>query len=386
MDVERFASSEFGSVVWDDHLGLNWFRPTALPRAIKMNEQTVLSLSRADDALGRLAGVGQLLPEEAVLVRPYAMKEALASSRIEGTQTDLQAAFKEEAKPSPAHRRIDARVVMSYLQALDSGRSEVAKTGCLGLETVKRVHGLLMGNSNGAISPIRGRDQAVWLGSPTDRAETAEFVPPINEALQDALADWQDFLRNPPKLPVLVRAALLHYQFLTIHPFSDGNGRAGRLMVLLFLAAENRLPVPLLYLSPYFEDRRREYYDRLQEVRERGALQEWLQFFFTAVEAQASDGVTRAKRLLDLRERYRSELAGSRNRSPEVVELLFENPIIYGSLVRDRLNISSQGALNQIRSLERRGWLMEIGSAGRGGSKLWLAHEVFDAIDQPIEE
>ncbi len=382
MDAERFVSQDFGTVVADEELNLNWFEPAPLPRTVELAEQTILALSRADDALGRLAGVGQLLPDEAVLVRPYAMKEALASSRIEGTQADLQTAFREEAKPSSNRRTLDVREVVSYLRALESGLTEVKDAGRVDLSIVARSHARLMGATDGSASLVRERE--VWLGSPTDRPETAEFVPPIAPAIREALNDWEDFLEHAPSLPTLVRAAMLHYQFLTIHPFLDGNGRVGRLLVLLFLATEERLPVPLLYLSPYFEGRRREYYDRLQAVRERGALQEWIQFFLTAVEAQANDGVRRAKSLLALRERYRSELAGTRNRSPELVEMLFENPIIYGALVRDQLSMSSQGALNQIRALERRGWLSEVGTTGRGGAKLWLAQEVFDAIEEPI--
>lgn len=384
MDPDRFVCQEFGTVIEDRHQDLNWFQPTALPRSVDLAEHTILALSRADDALGKLAGVGQLLPDEDLLVSPYAMKEALASARIEGTQADLQTAFQEEVKPSRDRQALDVHEVVRYLRALNSGMAEVADAGRLTLPAVRQCHRILMGDSNESMSPVRNR--AVWLGSPTDRPETAEFVPPIGQAIHETLADWEEFLNNPPVLPVLIRAALLHYQFLTIHPFVDGNGRAGRLMVLLFLAAENRLPVPLLYLSPYFEERRREYYDRLQTVRERGALQEWLQFFLTAVEAQANDGVRRAKSLLSLREHYRSELAGTRNRSPEVVEFLFENPIINCSLVREQLGMSNQGALNQIRSLERRGWLTELKAVGRGGSKLWLAHEVFKAIEQPMDE
>ena len=173
----------------------------------------------------------------------------------------------------------------------------------------------------------------------------------------------------------------MHYQFLTVHPFLDGNGRAGRLLVLLFLAAESRLPVPLLYLSPFFEARRREYYDRLQAVRERGELQAWIQFFLTAVEAQANDGVDRAARLLDLRERYRTELAGSRNRASEVVELLFENPVITAAIVRDALQVSNQGALNLIRSLQARNWLVRLANVGRGGARMWLAVDVYNSIE-----
>ena len=382
MDRTLFVNTEFGNLRENTELSFVWFEPAKLPRQVLLEEQTLLALSRADEALGRLAGVGQLLPDADVLVRPYAMKEALASSRIEGTQTDLRSAFQEEAKPSSEHRHFDDREVVRYLSALRRGLEGIEKHGSLGLDVVFETHAQLMSHRLEEAGSVR--TQPVWLGSPTNRPETAEFVPPVGPAIEDALDDWAKYVVNPPPLPPLVRAALLHYQFLTIHPFLDGNGRAGRLLVLLFLAAERRLPVPLLYLSPYFEHHRMQYYDRLQAVREKGNLQQWLQFFCTAVERQANDGVQRAKGLLALRERYRAELAGSRNRSGEVVELLFHNPVVYASLVRNTLKISNQGALNLIRGLQRRGWVHEYATTGRGGAKLWIAHEIFEAIAQPI--
>ena len=382
MDSDRYTCPDFGSVRQNPDSGLVWFKPTQLPRTVLLAEQTLLALSRADEALGRLAGVGQLLPDADLLLQPYAMKEALASSRIEGTQADLKSAFQEEAKPSSSRYQHDDREVVRYLSALQEGLRAIETCGGLDLNIVFEAHARLMGHTHQENGPVR--TQPVWLGSPTDRPETAEFVPPIGPAIQTTLQDWADYVAKPPPLPPLVRAALLHYQFLTIHPFLDGNGRAGRLLVLLFLTAERRLPVPLLYLSPYFERHRRQYYDRLQAVRERCEIQQWLQFFCTAVEKQANDGVRRAKSLLGLRERYRRELTASRSRAVEVVELLFRNPVAYAPLVRNTLDISNQGALNLLRGLQRRGWVEQYSTSGRGGTKLWIAHEILDAMIKPI--
>lgn len=379
MDPARFESSAFGQVVADGNLGYPWFRPAPIQRDFPLDAQTLLALSRADEALGRLAGVAQLIRNPRILMRPYAFKESLASARIEGTQADLGGVF--EAERHVAGGDPDLLTVSRYLRALETGLGLVNdESKAPDFELIRTVHTLLLG------LPKREevRADAVWLGSPTDRPETAVYVPPIGDAVTDALADWQDYVQHPPALPTLIRAAILHYQFLTIHPFRDGNGRAGRLFVLLFLAAEGRLPTPLLYLSPFFERRRRDYYDRLQAVRERGELQQWCQFFLTAVEAQANDGVVRAGRLLELRETYRSALAGTRSRSAEVVEMLFENPIITTHAVREQLGVTAQGALNLIRSLETRGWLKQLRKAGRGGGTLWLAPEVFMTMeDEP---
>jgi Fic family protein len=310
-------------------------------------------------------------------MRPYAVREALASARIEGTQASLTDVFQAEASHAQPRER-DIIEVTSHVEALERGLT-LAKDR-LDFQALCEVHKILM---SGDRRPSKGesiRSTPVWLGSPTQRPETAVFVPPVGDALHRSLADWQEYLANPPRVPILIRAALLHYQFLTIHPFFDGNGRVGRMLVLLFLRQQNRLSVPLLYVSPYFASRRREYYDRLQAVRERGEIQQWLQFFLTAVAAQADDGVLRSRELLGLRERYRSELAGSRSRAVEVVELLFTNPIITTTLIRKKLDITNQGALNLIRSLAGREWLSEIGVTGKGGATVWLANEVYDAI------
>lgn len=385
VDDEQFESSEFGRVVDDEDARLRWFEPAAMPRHLVLDEQTILALSRADEALGKLAGVAELLPNPDLLVGPYTYKEALASARIEGTQADLEDVF--QAARRGTERDPEVLTVQNYRRALDHGLRSIRAAEPLSFAMVAAAQATLVGPQ----TPERGevRSRPVWLGSPTDRPETAVFVPPIGPAIQEALDDWEDFLLDPPAMPPLIRAALLHYQFLTIHPFIDGNGRTGRLLVLLFLAAEGRLPVPLLYISPFFERRRREYYDRLQAVREHGEIQQWCQYFLHAVEAQANDGVDRARRLHGLRERYRLEVAGSRSRSADVVEMLFENPMLTSTAVRERLEISNQGALNLIRSLERRGWLVRVRSSGRGGSMGWVALEILRTMrddSSPNEE
>jgi Fic family protein len=237
---------------------------------------------------------------------------------------------------------------------------------------------------------VRGRDKRpgelrntpVYLGSPTDSAETAVFVPPLPPSLPTLLTDWERFANEPPRLPILIQCALLHYQFETIHPYMDGNGRLGRLMIVLYLRERGLLPAPLLYVSAYLEENRREYYDRLQAVRERGEANEWIQFFLTAVTAQSEDAVGRAETLFDLRESYRAQLAGTRSRASEVVDLLFENPFVTARLISDRLSITTQGALNLIRTLEGKGWLSVIGTIGRGGRVYWFAPEVFEILNQ----
>jgi Fic family protein len=234
--------------------------------------------------------------------------------------------------------------------------------------------------------PGEFRETPVWIGSPTDTPEHATYVPPLSDEMHAALRDWELFANEDPRMPMLVRCALLHYQFETIHPFLDGNGRLGRLLIVFFLLQQGRLPAPLLYISSYLEDHRPEYYERLQAVRERGELQEWIQFFLTAVAAQAEDAVARAEQLVDLRERYRLDLAGTRSRAAEVVDLVMEDPIISSSTIERRMEVTDQGARNLILQLQRRGLIEPLGRFGRGGRQFWVAPEVFAVLTNPERE
>lgn len=374
---EQITSDAFGHA--EQHADGFWcYVPASLPRHIELESETLLALSEADAALGRLSGVGGMLKEPRLLMRPYAVREALASARIEGTQASLTEVFEADAGHPPRPLASEVTEITAHVNALEMGIAE--DTSGFDVGTLRSLHRDLMAGAYRRALAGKIRTGPVWLGSPTDHPETAEFVPPVGQSMTAAMEDWERFIREPPRLPVLIRAALLHYQFLTIHPFYDGNGRVGRMFVLLYLYRQGRISAPLLYLSPYFERRRREYYDRLQSVRERGEIQQWLQFFLTAVAAQADDGVHRARELLDLRERYRSALRGSRSRASEVVETLFMNPIVTTARIKKKLGITSQGALNLIRGLEAKGWLEDAGVSGRGGAASWLASDVYRII------
>lgn len=380
MDPTRFVAPQVGRVVrTPGRHGYHAFVPTAIDREPELRPRTVLLLSEADDALGRLAGAGRLLPNPHLLVDAYLTREALASSRIEGTQASLSEVF--QAAAGSARRSDDVEEVENYVQALSRGltRLEVLPV-CLRL--IREVHALLL-------EGVRGRDRQPgefrttqnWIGAIGDRPDTAAFVPPPADRLDGLLADWERYANETPPVPVLVQCALLHYQFETIHPFLDGNGRLGRLLIVLFLVSRGRLPNPLLYVSRYFEDHRAEYYDRLQAVRERGELQEWLQFFLAAVADQARDAVGRAELLVDIRERAREKLRGSRSRAPEVVDLLLANPVLTVQRVQEGLGISNPGAMNLVRQLEGLDVIRHAGAAGRGGRYFWVAHEILAVLE-----
>ena len=196
-----------------------------------------------------------------------------------------------------------------------------------------------------------------------------------------ALHQWEEYLHDEtPQLPLLVRCALLHYQFETIHPFLDGNGRLGRLFIIVYLVSQQRLPTPLLYLSNYFESRKSDYYDHLQHVRERGEVDAWLDFFLRGVAVQATDAVERAELLADLREKYRLELTGNRSRAAEVVDQLFASPVTTVRHVQQTLSVSQPGAANLLRTLTDMGIVREVG-IGPGVRHRWYADEVLRVLD-----
>ncbi|MFI9380201.1 Fic family protein [Kutzneria sp. NPDC052558] len=382
MKPDLFQAPEFGRATKKpgDKWAFWYFEPAAMPRDLAMDSRTVLALSKADAALGRLSGVGRLIKNPSILVEPYLAREAVASSRIEGTEASLSDVFKAEAGDG-VDEDDDVQEVVNYQRALNRG-IELLATLPISSRLILEVHKVLLSGVRGQEKiPGEFRRSPVWIGSPTDSPDTAAFVPPLPELLAVALTDWEKFVNETDGLPVLVVCALMHYQFETIHPFLDGNGRVGRLLIMLLLIERKVLELPLLYISAYMEENRREYYDRLQAVRERGEIQEWLQFFFTAVHRQALDAESRAGKLVDLRERYREMLQGRKSRAIEVAELLFSNPFVTVKRVENALGVTNQGARNLVDTLERSGILRKFGASGRGGRVYWLAEEVYRAID-----
>jgi len=382
VDTARFTDNAFGELyrtVGSDYYA---FKPAPMPRALDLDNETVMALSAADASLGRLAGAGRQLHDPAMFLRPYITREALASSRIEGTQASLSEVLQADANeedPTTA----DVHEVWNYRSAMEAGLKQLPDLPLV-RRMVSDIHQILLRGVRGDEKQAGTfRKRPVWIGSPTDAPENAVFVPPFEPEMLKAWRDWEDFANKDPRLPTLVQCALIHYQFETIHPFLDGNGRLGRLLIVFFLIHRGLLPAPLLYISSYLEQHRREYYERLQAVRERAEIQEWLQFFLTAVAVQAEDAVARAEHLHDLRETYRLGLAGSRSRAVEVVDLLFVNPFVTVRRVANALGVTPQGASNLIRQLEGRGWLSLMGQVGRGGRNSWVADAVFDAVSDP---
>lgn len=385
MDATRFADSIFGSATREpgNKLGFTYYLPRPIPREITMSASVINALSEADAALGHLQGLSALITDPSLLIGPYLRREALASSRIEGTQASLSDVFQAEID---AEARTDETAEVSrYLQATQQAY-ELAKTLPLTQRLILQVHETLLAGVRGSEKrPGEFRTSPVWVGHTGATPETATFVPPLPQHLGDLLADWERFVNEDERsLPALVHAALMHYQFETIHPFLDGNGRIGRLLINLLLMERGRLPLPLLYLSNYFETHREEYYERLQAVRERAEIDEWLEFFLRAVKAQAEDAVDRSRKLVRIREEYYSEAIRERSNLPRLVEIIVRNPFVTVKYIEQKLELTNQGARNLIKNAEKRGWLQSLGTRGRGGRELWYSPEIFEIIESPM--
>ena len=352
MEQGRYADTIFGRAQrTSGRHGYVAYFPRPLPRSLPISPVSLMLLSDAEASLGRLAGAGRLLPDPHLLIGPYLRREAVASTRIEGTRASLDDLFDAEASDQPFDADIEE--VVNYIQAMQTGLERLT-TLPISTRLIREMHTIILAGVRGRErQPGQLRSTQNWIGAPGDTIATATFVPPPPDEIGPLLDDLERFVHEPPQLPPLVQAALIHYQFETIHPFLDGNGRLGRLLIVFFLVARDRLPAPLLYISPYFERRRTRYYDALQMIRETGEFEPWLTLFLEAINAQAADAVARAERLTDLRERYRSEVrAVTRGLANQLVDMAFEHPVLTTSTVESRLDVSRPAALDGLRQLE----------------------------------
>lgn len=364
-------------------MGYRAFYPEVLPRSAVLTADTVTRLADAEAALGRLAGVGRLLPNPHLLIRPYLLREALASTRIEGTQATLAGVLEAEAGGDTYTP--DVEEVVNCVRAMEHGLDRLADLP-FSMRLIREIHAILLDGVRGRErQPGLLRTSQNWIGRPGALLTEAQFVPPPPDQLGSLLADWERFVyENPPLIPTLVQSGLLHYQFETLHPFLDGNGRLGRLVIVLHLVMRGRLLSPLLYISPYFERHREVYYERLQMVRTSGDLDSWLGFFLAGIEVQANDAVARAEAIVDLREEYRERvLARTRSQAISLVDILFAHPILTARLVEANLDVRRPTALRMLSQLVDAGILTEMASGSRG-QRRFIAHELMRTLDDEM--
>jgi Fic family protein len=364
------------------------FVPHPLPPVLQLAPDLVRMLSDADRALGELAGLGRTVANPKLLIRPFIHREAVLSSRIEGTQAKLADLYAYEVghlalasnKPSPADA--DVREVHNYVDALEYGIQRLA-TLPISLRLIRELHERLMTGVRGnSATPGEFRRSQNWIGRPGSTLTDAEFVPPPVPEMQTALSALEQYCHQECQYPPLVRIGLIHYQFEAIHPFLDGNGRIGRLLISLLLVHWELLPLPLLYLSAFFERQRQDYYAVLLAVSTRSAWREWLTFFLRGVHEQARDAVARAKRLQDLQQAWRQQLQVAPRTSVlllQLVDELFQTPALTVPHVQKLLNVTHRAANQMVARLVRENILRAV--PGHARNRQFVAHAILEVLN-----
>ena len=356
--------------------GYRAFVPAPLPPRppVRVTESMQALLSAADRALGRLDGAVHTLPESDLFVLMYMRKEAVLSSQIEGTQSSLQDVLAAEARILSPRDAGDTGDVINYLAAMDHGLERLPDLP-LSVRLIREMHErLLRGVRGGRSMPGELRRTQNWIGPSGGTLRDAVFVPPPFEDVPRALGDLETFLHRNDNVPPLIRIGLAHAQFETIHPFLDGNGRIGRLLIAFFLCERGILAKPVLYISHYFKRYRAEYYERLQAVRDAGDWEGWLAFFLRGVAEVGDQATATARRVLDLREAHRAAVTARFGRAAgnghRVLEALYRQPVVSVADVRAIADLSYPAANNLVARLVSAGILEEL--SGRKRNRAFL--------------
>lgn len=361
--------------------GYRAFLPDPLPPTFQWTPALIRALSDADLVLGRLAGEGRQLPNPHLLMRPFIRREAVLSSRIEGTQATLGEILASEAGALATRSPLDLREVANYVVALEYGAKRL-KSLPLSLRLVRELHAKLMnGVAPPHVTPGEFRRSQNWIGPSGCTLLNAAHVPPPPDHLMECLGRWETFLHDR-RLPPLIHIALAHYQFEAIHPFLDGNGRVGRLLITLFLIERQLLPTPLLYLSAFFEATRREYYDGLSAVSGRGDWNTWLLYFLSGVARQSEDALSRAERINSLLVQWRSVSRATSSKIPSrIVDLLAANPFITPKKAVQRLQVAFTTVQRGIDFLVKKSVLHQVGTGKR--DRVYCAQKVMKILEEP---
>jgi Fic family protein len=382
MRPDAFTSTERGRVRKAPE-GYWAFYPAEVPRRLQLSDEVIKLLDEATGAVHRLGGVGRLIPNPHLLIGPHLRLEAVLSSRIEGTKTDVSELLRFEAgQVPPGEAADDATEVRNYIVAMEHGLARVRDGFPLSIRLFREMHErLLQGVRGQHRRPGELRNSPVWLGGST--LDDAVFVPPPPDEMSHALSDLERFLHET-NLPLLIQLAVAHYQFEVIHPFLDGNGRIGRLMIPLMLVLRRALPQPLLYLSAFLEQHRSEYYDHLLFTSQKGDLMPWIAFFLRGVRQQSRDSEERTVRLVELQHQLRNELLdeGRPNSVVRLAAQLFAVPVVTAPRVEAMLDVTRPTAQAAIDALVERGDLTEI--TGRARGRVYEARAIYEAVYGPV--
>lgn len=330
--------------------GYSAFSPSDLPPIppVLFDDEMRNLLSQADRAMGRLDGSVEALPNPELFVFMYVRKEAVLSSQIEGTQASLGDVLEVEAKHVNPTRPDDTEEILNYVAALTYGLERL-KTLPVSLRLIREIHEKLMPGVRGQhATPGEFRKTQNWIGPHGALLKDATFIPPSPHDLKTLLGKFESFLHEPDDLPLLIRLGLVHAHFETLHPFLDGNGRMGRLLITVLLCQQNALAKPVLYLSHYLKRHRSRYYDHLQSVRDTGDWEAWLKFFLTGVCEVANEAADTSRKIVQMRETHRQKLIDTLGRGAgnglKMLESLYQRPIFTVATVSNLLSISPQAA------------------------------------------
>ncbi|MGC4105162.1 MAG: Fic family protein [Thermomicrobiales bacterium] len=353
--------------------GYRAFVPASLPPdpPITLDAELIALLSEADRAIGRLDGSTRNLPNPDLFVAMYVRQEAVDSSRIEGTQSTLQDVLSFELDPRLQTLPQDVEEVVNYVRAMNYGLDRLS-TLPLSLRLIREIHGELLNGVRGEDKlPGSFRTTQNWIGPEGAGLLHATFVPPAVADMEASLANFETFLHDDHGLPPLVHCAIAHVQFETIHPFLDGNGRVGRLLIAFLLVYRGVLHRPLLYLSAYLKLRRAEYYDRLMAVRETGDWEGWIRFFLHGVAETADEAGKMAIRIVSMQKEHQTlvQQHGFGMNEVRLLDLLFQRLLVNAALAAEKLGLTDVTAAKVIRRLEGIGLLDEI--TGRQRNRIY---------------
>jgi Fic family protein len=381
MDTKAFTNPS-GKLVKNREGNLT-FVPDPLPPKLNYDEEFVPILSEADSGIGKLAGIGQLLPNPHLLIRPYIRREAVLSSRIEGTQASLSDLFLYEAMKKEPEEFLRLREVGNYVTTTERCLRLLEKGEKISLELIKYAHKLLLRKVRGADrTPGKFRNIQNWIGPPGCLIEDATFVPPPVQKLHKVLPAFEKFIQNPPsELPLLVQTALIHYQFEAIHPFVDGNGRIGRLLIALFFCERKVLPQPLLYLSAFFDRNKQEYYDKLLKTSQDSDWIGWIKFFLRGISIQAKEATENAQQIINLQRKYHERLLKKKAKvsATRLADKMFLNPYTTISDAAKYLGVSFPTAKAAIGMLEKADILEEF--TGKSRNRIYVAKELLRILE-----
>lgn len=359
------------------------FVPAPLPPVppISFDLEMIQSLSAADLALGQLAGVASLLPNPDLFVAMYVKKEAVLSSQIEGIQCTLDEVLQQESSEDGVSTKAIGEVV-NYVNAMNYGIARL-KSLPLSLRLIREVHGhLLQGVRGENKDPGEFRRSQNWIGPQGSTLANAAFVPPTVPDMQVALSNLEHFLHDRTSMPLTVQCAIVHAQFETIHPFLDGNGRVGRLLVPLLMHERGVLKQPLLYISHFLKENRVEYYDRLMDVRKNGNWEGWVKFFLKGVAEVAQEAAQTALNIVEFREKTMSIARGLGKNEMVLAEKLFERPIIDGRAAEKIMACTYPTAATTLQSLAKAGCITEI--TGQKRNKLYKFTGYLDLFESDV--